>query len=129
MNESRDTATVWRLPSKSTEFEAGPRLMHERNRLIFSYDYETQTGAYEWEELSFSGVVAYRFVDDPSCTADQIDAYDQLVEIRDSSWLAELLTDRRYDAPGLKHLRIYLDDIGCLEVAATGFTPPPKRSA
>jgi hypothetical protein len=92
--QPREAATLWRLPSKSTEFEEGPRLTHERDRL----------------------------------TSDQIDAHDQLVEIQNSSWLGELLTDRRYDAPGLRHLRIYLDDVGYLEVAATSFTPPPERS-
>lgn len=80
------------------------------------------------EDLAFTGVIAYSFIDDASCTAEQIDAYDKLVEVADSDWLRRMLTDRRHESPDVRHLRIYLDDIGCLEVAASGFEPPPDRA-
>jgi hypothetical protein len=119
--------SLWRMPAPSTGFEEGPVVRHQGDRLVVSYDYETPTGAYAWEDLVFTGVIAYTFVDDPACTAEQIDAYDQLVEVTGSAWLAGLLADRRYPAPGVRHLRIYFDDVGCLDVAASAFTPPPGR--
>lgn len=118
---------LWQLPSKSTEFEEGPVVKAQRDSLILRYDFETPTGEYAWEQLSFSGVIAYRFFDDPSCSEEQIRAYDVLVEVNDSSWLRELLAGRRLEAQEVRHLRIYLDDVGCLEVAGTDFAPPPER--
>jgi hypothetical protein len=119
---------LWRLPAASSGFEEGPVIKSQNDRLVLSYDYETPTGEYAWEDLVFVGVIAYRFVDDPSCRPDQIDAYDQLVEVGDSDWLRQLLAGRRYDASSTRHLRIYLDDVGCLEVAASDFEPPPDRA-
>jgi hypothetical protein len=119
---------LWCLPAPSTGFEQGPVITHQHDRLVLRYNYETETGVYAWEELTFTGVIAYNFVDDPSCSAEQVGAYDQLVDVPDSPWLRGLLADRRYDASGVRHLRIYLDDVGCLDVAASGFAPPARGS-
>ena len=87
-DQPQENATLWRLPSTSTDFEEGPVLRVQRDSLILSSDFEKSSGEYAREHLSFYG---------------------------------------RLEAPGVLHLRIYLDDVGCLEVAATDFTPPPER--
>jgi hypothetical protein len=113
--------TVWELPHLSQEFIEGPKLRLEPGeRLVISYDYEQRGGGYAWEELTFEGMVAFSFTEHRYCTAEQYHAYDELQEVSDSSWIARLR-----DAPsGVKHYRIYFDDIGCYEVIAMGFTPP-----
>jgi hypothetical protein len=113
--------TVWPLPHLSQEFVDGPKLRRELGeRLVIAYDYEQRGGGYAWEELAFDGMIAFSFTEHRYCTAEQYHAYDVLQEVSDSGWIARLR-----DAPsGVKHYRIYFDDIGCYEVLASGFTPP-----
>jgi hypothetical protein len=113
--------TVWEMPHLSQEFIKGPRLRRgPGERLVIAYDFERESGGYDWEEFAFDGLIAYRFTEHRYCTAEQYDAYDELQEVSDSGWI-----DRMRDPPGyIKHYRIYFDDIGCYEVLARTFTPP-----
>jgi hypothetical protein len=72
--------------------------------------------------LRFLRVRAYRYRAEGHCTIWHIhDAYDTLVEVEDSEWVAELLAD---EATGtewdIHHFLIYIDDSGAYEVAAEG---------
>ncbi|HMA91858.1 MAG TPA: hypothetical protein VKP30_04185 [Polyangiaceae bacterium] len=53
-------------------------------RLTIVYDFEKPDGSYDWEEMSSSGIEAFTFTAGPNCTAEQIAAYDKLVEVTDS---------------------------------------------
>ncbi len=110
---------VWTLPHKSQEFNEGPRIRHEMDRLTIAYDFETEDGSYQWEELSFSGVAAIAFTGAAYCTEDQVGAYDKLVEVTDRHW-ARTLEGMPQD---VHHYRIYFDDAGCYEVLARAFVP------
>jgi hypothetical protein len=116
---------LWKLPRLSQEFRDGPIIRIERDVITMSYDYETPTGAYEWKDVSFSGVAAASFTADESCVEEQVAAYDKLIEVEESGWLTSLQTARQAaqlePAQGLKHMRIYFDEIGCLDVVATRF--------
>jgi hypothetical protein len=113
--------TVWEMPHPSREFVHGPQIRHGRlDKLVIAYDFEQRRGGYAWEELAFSKVLAFSFTDHRYCSVGQIDAYDRLQEIVGSEWTARL----REPPEGIKHYRIYFDEIGCYEVLATGFVPP-----
>jgi hypothetical protein len=114
---------VWKMPHMSQEFAEGPKIRQERlDQLVISYDYEQEDGSYAWEEMSFTGVVAFKFTLVGHCSLDQIDAFDELHEVTESEWAATTVRA----TPGLRHYRIYFDDIGCYEVLATTFVPPPE---
>ncbi len=101
----------------SQECSDGPLLRHGPDRLTIEYDFETPDGSYSWAELSFPRTVAFLFTAAGHCTEDQVAAYDKLLEIADSPWLASIS-----DPPaGTRHLRIYFDDAGCYEVLAGSF--------
>ena len=119
---------LWALPVLSQEFRDGPIAKIERTVLRLRFDYETEVGDYAWQELTFNGVEAFVYTAHDSCTEDQVDAYDVLVEVVDSRWVAKLQAARRTRVPALRHLRIYFDEIGCYEVAAASFDPPPIRA-
>ena len=119
---------LWSLPALSQEFRDGPVAEFVRGSLRLRYDYETNSGAYKWEELTFSGVEAFAFTSHESCTEDQVDAYDVLVEVPDSPWIRQLQVARVAPTHQLRHMRIYFDEIGCYEVAAADFEPPPARA-
>jgi len=115
------TDVVWQLRAPSQEFESGPQLAREFDALKIRYDFETDTGAYEWEEVTFTGVVAFRFTDAAHCSPEQIGAYDKLQIVNSSAWPSQL------DGPPIdqvNHYRIYFDDVGCYEVLSRGFVPP-----
>lgn len=72
--------------------------------------------------LRFRRVRAFRFRAEGHCTAWHIeDAYDTLVEIDDSGWVAELVAAQPSDMRDLwrmRHFLIYVDDAGAYELAA-----------
>ena len=114
--------TIWELGHKSQEFELGPIVRLENGQLVIAYDYETDAGAYGWEEMSFAGIRGFSFTAAPDCSEDQVAAYDRVQQIDSSPWLA-----RTADAPkSIHHYRIYFDDVGCYDVLAATFEPPPS---
>lgn len=127
-DEATGMRELWSMPFPSHDFEEGPQVQVARDQLTLSYDYETESGAYEWESLTFGGVVAVLLTLHESCAPEQIDAYDRLVEIPNSSWLTKLQAARLDWAEGLRHLRIYFDEYGCFDIAATSFETPEARN-
>jgi hypothetical protein len=88
---------------------------------VIAYDFEKADGDYGWEEIVFTGVVAFAFIASAFCSADQIGAYDKLELLPNTEPVAGVVI-----APSAAHYyRIYFDDIGCYEVLATGFVAPP----
>jgi hypothetical protein len=121
---------IWALPVLSQECRDGPIGTVDRDGSFrLRYDYETETGAYAWEEVTFSGVEAASFTAHESCSEEQVGAYDKLVEVSESAWIATLQSHRVSPAVGLRHFRIYFDEVGCYEAVATEFVPPPPREA
>lgn len=76
--------------------------------------------------LSFRGVRAYRFTTEAFCSEWQVkDAYDTLVEIDQSEWIADLFKSDSSTSRGVeavKHFLIFVDGSGAYEVAASGCT-------
>ena len=115
---------VWSLPVLSQEFRQGPVVELSGGAILLRYDCETEAGEYAWQSMAFDGVEAFAFTSHSSCTEDMIEAYDALVEVIGSPWVARLQAGRGEPAIGLRHLRIYFDEVGCYEVVARGFTAP-----
>ena len=109
---------VWSVPHPSQEFEEGPILKWERPGLTVSYDFETSSGTYAWEQLAFVSVAAMTFTSLENCTAEQIAAYDVLHELFDSDW------GTRLGRTELRHFRLFFDELGCYEFLASDFVAP-----
>ena len=108
---------VWVLPFMSQEFNEGPQLHQGPVEVRLRLDHETETGDYVWTGISFRGVQALTFTGHASCSRDQIRAYDRLVRVKRSEWLRSLSGGE----PELEHYRIYFDEFGCYDIAASGF--------
>lgn len=119
------TKTIWQLPSMSQEFLDGPQVLMTRSSVTIKYDYETSTGEYQWASMVFRGVFGFAFTTYRACSVAQIRSYDTLVELESSDWVTELLSGWPdvLERPVVHHYRIYFDDIGCYEIAATHFEP------
>lgn len=81
--------------------------------------------------LRFKRVRAFRFRAEGHCTAWHIeDAYDKLVEIEHSGWVAELrAADSSEVGWVIRHFLIYVDDAGAYEVAAEDCEWLPEQAA
>ena len=77
--------TVWTLPRLSQEFNEGPVLKQGPGGLAIAYDFETETGEYDWAELRSFGVVAFAYTAASHCTAEQIGAYNKLQQVLESA--------------------------------------------
>lgn len=110
------------LPAASTAFTAEPVLEFPVGAaLVLRFEYD-QGGVRYRGSLKFEGVWAHRHRAERVCTAWHVkDAYDTLVDVRDSTWLEELtaLSHERGLEPGeLHHYLLYVDSAGCYEVVA-----------
>lgn len=117
---------VWSLPARSQECRRGPHIQIRPGKVTLCWDAEGETGSYEWSSADFTGVEMAIFTAHASCTPEQVRAYDELVKVEPSDLLASL-----GGAPGkfLQHFRIYFDEVGCLDVVAEDFRPPPDSCA
>lgn len=101
--------------------DAELRCIYERNGSMYSGG------------LRFHRVRAYRFRAEGHCTAWHIeDAYDTLVEVEQSDWIAELLAAEPSETWGqwkIRHFLIYVDGAGAYEVAAEDCEWLPEERA
>lgn len=83
--------------------------------------------------LRFSRVRAYRFRAEGHCVPWHVeDAYDALVEVEHSDWVAELLAAEPSETAGrwtIRHFLIYIDGSGAYEVAAEACEWLPEVAA
>ena len=97
--------------------------------LRFSYQHD---GAAHRGGIRFKRVLATRTRSARCCTEWHIqEAYDTLVEVRDSSWVDELRADipvRWRDEQEMHHYMIYLDSAGCFEVVAASWEALPEEA-
>jgi hypothetical protein len=111
--------TVWTLPVLSQEFRDWPIAKIERSGFTLSFDAETSSGEYVWSHLTFENTLAVRFTGHTACQEDQFDAYDQLVDVTDSAWRRDV--ENASGLRGLRHFRIYFDDVGCFDIVGSDF--------
>jgi hypothetical protein len=106
------------------ECRDGPVLTHRRDRVTLSYDFPGPTGDYLWESLVFLGVTAIGFTPTAACSRDQASATDRLIELEGSAW-RNMLTGAAGRGASLRHMRITFALIGCYDLLAVAFVPPP----
>jgi len=110
---------LWDLPVASTALlDAGPVLEVRPRRLIaLRMAFEVIDGERE-ATLLFEGVEAYRVTHYRARSDAMLAAYDRLIDLGASEWLAdvrEALITHGGDATGLAHLQINFDDGPCFE--------------
>lgn len=93
------------------------------------YGYECDSGEC-LTGIKFNQVSAFRKRGERCCSAWHIEgAYDTLVEVEDSSWVAEMAKDvpEPYRADWKPHhYMIYLDSVGCFELLAQSWEALPE---
>lgn len=66
-----------------------------------------------------------RWTYDAACPPDLVEAYSAVAEVDESAWLSELraMADKAHTSlpANARHLAVYFDHSGCLEVVADDF--------
>lgn len=120
---------IYSVPIASTSFTREAYLDCSGIGKIIRYEYECELGERR-SGLKFNQVSAFRTRSERCCSAWHISgAYDTLVEVEDSSWLAEVTKDvaepyRESWKP--IHYMIYLDSAGSFEFLALSWEALPE---
>ncbi|HEY4248179.1 MAG TPA: hypothetical protein VGM64_15115 [Lacunisphaera sp.] len=110
------------LPHSTADCNQSPEINFTLGRLDLSYDYlNTEPG--KKVTLRFARAVAVKFTPDSAITADMVKAYSKVCMIEDSPWITELSDNAKQNSEIIfeqtKHLIIYFDHYGCVEVLAS----------
>lgn len=114
-----------RLTFPSTDLEEVD-FQHRDGSFRLRLTHEGEDGLLRADSWVFSWVRAFQHRAESYCTPWHIDgAYDALVEVEDSQWLAELTQAMPEDMRArfdMHHFMIYLDSYGCYEVIAQAWS-------
>lgn len=109
------TTTLWKSPIASQEIVEGPEVLLRPGKLAIRFGAEDGV----WHELSFSDVLKFTFTEFGACTSEHVNAYDKLLDLgSDSAFAREALDCARRDVSGLRHFRVFFDDVGAYDVVA-----------
>lgn len=134
MNEA---VLVWELPWPSTSLWRNPWIEMESSHARIYLPYARDPGTYEWGLLDFPGAYEFRYVHEFASEGLSKGCYDRLVELPNSPAAARVLKGVSFSAraiTALHHYRLFLDDTGCFDIIATGWSyaanvaQPPARS-
>ena len=112
ISESRE------LPISTGATEFGPVVERNSTDLFVRFSDCDKDGL-----ITFTGVLAFRFVPDISCSNFHLEAYSKICKVSNSVWLSELDNEAKQQghklSPNIIHYMIYFDHHGALEVAGT----------
>lgn len=117
---------VWKTPIASTAFLEDAKFSTLSGRICsLEYIYENETNySVVFEKLLFGDVESFKCTYYKACSLEMLDAYDKVMIINNSKWLAEVVNNlsENHDNPqDLKHLRIYFDEGPCYEFICRTF--------
>ena len=113
---------LWTSPIASQDIEDGPDLLVQPGRVLLRFRGE---GRSDWIELRFQDIFRAMFTEFSVCSPEHLAAYDRLLDLGDASPLAvEVLNSPRRDAAGMRHFRIFFDEVGAYDVIARDVEVP-----
>ena len=115
------------LPTNQTL--EGPRIVHEKAKLIVEYDYEGDENATKWAEIIFTEAIFFQFAD-TSCCEEVLSATE--IRRQDGSELLASVIPRWKERFGsqawqqekggsdrFSHFTVFFDDAGAVDVVAS----------
>lgn len=121
------SAIIWKSPTPSSGFLKGITVqLRPRREIALTFEFEDANEEMCSGELVFSDVVHYRTTYMAGLRAEVIrEAYDQVVDVGDSSELLEVLDAMRANGRSaeVRHYRVCFDDGPCFDFIAGAFEP------
>lgn len=123
------------LPFSKNWTVEGPQVEITPGQVVIRYDYVPETGESHWVTITFTKVIAYKYMDETCCIAPLEIISDGLVEfgLDDSPWLRQLKERRdQYFVKGsvmhemfgqfnFHHYGLWFDEEGCYEIVAQAY--------
>ena len=132
MNAGRAKRVIGPLSDGPSAYTEDVAFTHPGGNAEIRYIYEREGSMYS-RGIRFHQVRAYRFRAESHCNAWHIeDAYDALVEVEQSDWIAELLAAEPSETWGrwkIRHFLVFVDGSGAYEVAAEDCEWLPEEAA
>jgi hypothetical protein len=100
------------------EFMHSPKVERKGSNVVLLYDYETETGEYEWTGITFLNTIDHKYTSDEKISEYMVKAYNAIAEVIDLNWMNKEMLDKAY-----KHYLVYFDGYGAYEFTSTGFVP------
>jgi hypothetical protein len=119
------TKPLYRVPVPSTEFEPEAHMCGHTLRFHYYRD-----GKLYRRGIRFKAMPATRTRAERCCTPWHLDAYDRLIEVENSKWVAEIRADTQEmwrNKWQMHHYMIALDSAGCFEVIAEAWEILPEE--
>jgi hypothetical protein len=118
------------LPVPSTSLASDPVFEHPGGEALLRLEF--QRGRVKMRGgLRFEKVRAFCFRAEGHCTVWHVEgAYDTLVEVTPSAWVADLLRAEPGETWGrweIRHFMVFVDGAGCYEVAAETWSWLPEE--
>lgn len=114
-----EITNVFEIHELAQEFMDNPKIKKKGDNSVLMYDYETETGEYEWTGITFINTIKYRHVKEANVKDYMIKAYNRVVEINDSNWKNEI-SSTNGEKRELKHYIVYFDGYGAYEFLSYG---------
>lgn len=114
---------LWSIPVPSTAVSSSQLILSEANALLrFDFTDESKNDTEYNTGIFFNNVLGLRH-DSEGFVTTTMDAYDHLVEIVESDWVAEYrkTNQRIADLFNIKHYAIFLKSCGLYEFIAADF--------
>lgn len=103
----------------SQEFNQSPQLLREGRNMILKYDYETETGEYAWNGVTFLDVITCKMTKMVCEELYMIEAYDSVSIVRESDWIKDIAEAYKgNDLSSFNHYVIHFEDYGSYEFIA-----------
>ena len=113
---------LWTSPIASQDITEGPELVVQPGRVALRFRGEVES---RWVELRFRNNLLVVFTEFSACSPEQVSAYDRLLDMGNATQLARDVLDRaRRDTSGMRHFRIFFDDVGTYDIVAREFETP-----
>jgi hypothetical protein len=124
MSESLRKHPLGELPTPSTAITSGVRLVSDGGSVTLRFEFD-RDGIIFNSGVTFRKVRASQWRAESHCTAWHIEeAYDTVVEVKGSPWVAELEATQssRPRTPWvMRHFMLFIDSEGCFEFVADSF--------
>lgn len=117
---SMDVEKVFIIDELAQEFMHTPKVEQRGRDYILMFDFESESGSYEWTGITFKDVAKYRHTPDNMVNEDMLKAYNAVGIVKMSNWLKEESPIKK-DKTCYNHYLIYFDGFGAYEFLGTNF--------
>lgn len=113
---------VFIIDELAQDFMQTPKVEQRGRDYILMFDFESESGVYEWTGITFKDVVEYRYTTDNMVNEDMLKAYNAVGIVKMSNWFnEESAIEKEKDRNHYNHYLVYFDGFGAYEFLGTNF--------